>query len=82
MEIAGRGTFGGSAIWMQAPEQIETRQLALTLMDQSVLIEAGQHFFSGSETPQNFYRLAYSSIPSTRIPEGISLIAQAIAKLR
>ncbi|MGH1353696.1 MAG: PLP-dependent aminotransferase family protein [Thalassovita sp.] len=82
MEIAGSGTFGGSSIWMRAPEGVDTRQLAHDLRDQSVLIEAGQHFFSGAEPPQNFYRLAYSSIPSARIPQGISLIAQAIAKLR
>lgn len=82
LEIAGSGSFGGSSIWMRAPETVDTRQLAQDLHTQSVLIEAGQHFFAGSAPPQNFYRLAYSSIPSSRIPEGIGLIAQAIAKLR
>lgn len=78
--IAGSGAFGGSSFWMRAPEQVDTRQLASHLRDQSVLIEAGQHFFSAPQPPTNFYRLAYSSIPSAQIPEGIGLIAQQIAK--
>jgi GntR family transcriptional regulator/MocR family aminotransferase len=82
MDIAGSGSFGGSSIWLRAPDSVDTALLATALMDHSVLIEAGQHFFSGPEPPQNYYRLAYSSIPSARIPEGIALIAQTIAKLR
>ena len=44
-----------------------------------VLIEPGAPFFSGGEAPQNFYRLAYSSIPADRIEAGIDLVARAIA---
>ncbi|WP_420568680.1 PLP-dependent aminotransferase family protein [Thalassovita sp.] len=81
LQIAGSGAFGGSSIWMRAPEGVDTRQLAADLWDQSVLIEAGQHFFHGPQPPSNFFRLAYSSISSARIPEGIRLIAQTLSKL-
>jgi GntR family transcriptional regulator/MocR family aminotransferase len=82
LQIAGSGAFGGSSIWMRAPEDVDTARLAADLRDQSVLIEAGQHFFHGPQPPNNYYRLAYSSIPSARIPDGIARIAQTLAKLR
>ncbi|MGR1581832.1 MocR-like pyridoxine biosynthesis transcription factor PdxR [Thalassobius sp. S69A] len=81
LEIAGSGTFGGSSIWMRAPAGVDTRHLTRQLMDRGVLIEAGEHFFPTGTPPPNFYRLAYSSIPSERIPEGISRIAQALTRL-
>ena len=80
LKIVGSGDFGGSAFWMEAPAHVDTSQLALTLRDQSVLIEPGAAFFAGSYQPKNFYRLAYSSIPAEQIAPGISLIAQALAK--
>jgi GntR family transcriptional regulator/MocR family aminotransferase len=48
------------------------------LADNGVLIEAGNPFFAGEDSPRNFFRLAYSSISSERIPEGIRRISQAI----
>ncbi len=80
LTISGRGVFGGSAFWMEAPEAIDTTVLANALKDQSVLIEPGKPFFSGQNRPQHFYRLAYSSIPADRIPEGISRVATGIQK--
>ncbi len=77
--IAGRGAFGGSSFWMRAPDGMDTQALARRLMADSVLIEPGAPFFAGPDPAVNFYRLAYSSIPAERIPEGIRLIASAIA---
>ena len=82
LDIAGSGAFGGSSFWMRAPDGVDTRTLTTRLMDQSVLIEAGQHFFPIANPPTNFYRLAYSSIPVERIPEGIARIARAIADIQ
>ncbi|UWQ03710.1 PLP-dependent aminotransferase family protein [Aliiroseovarius crassostreae] len=82
LTASGSGVFGGSAFWMKAPETVDTTELAEQLKAQSVLIEPGKPFFAGSGRPKNFYRLAYSSIPTDRIPKGISLIAQEIDKLR
>ena len=80
LEVAGRGAFGGSSIWMRAAEGTDMSERARALMAQSVLIEPGQNFFSGEMPPAHFYRLAYSSIPSERIDEGIAQIAQALAR--
>lgn len=75
--IAGGGN-GGSSFWMRAPKGVDTRELAKNLQDDGVLIEAGGAFFPDANPPQEFYRLAYSSIPEARIAEGISRIAKAI----
>lgn len=78
LDIAGLGAFGGSSFWMRAPSETDTRALATKLQEASVLIEPGDAFFSGQDTPRNYYRLGYSSIPPDRISEGIARIARAI----
>ncbi|WP_299722419.1 PLP-dependent aminotransferase family protein [uncultured Tateyamaria sp.] len=78
LEIAGLGGFGGSSFWMRGPAGTDARQLATDLQEASVLIEPGNAFFSGQDTPRNYYRLGYSSIQSDRIAEGIARIAKVI----
>jgi len=78
LEIAGLGGFGGSSFWMRAPARVDSRQLAADLQEVSVLIEPGNAFFSGQDTPRNYFRLGYSSIQSDRIAEGIARIARVI----
>jgi len=78
LQRAGRETFGGSSFWMRAPPDVDTTDLALALRDKGVLIEPGQAFFGAGQFGKTFYRLAYSSIPTERIAEGIALIAAAM----
>jgi len=78
LAVAGRGAFGGSSFWMQAAEPVDTLDLAASLRGQGVLIEPGRPFY-GPGGPNRFYRLAYSSIPPARIPEGIARIGRALA---
>jgi len=79
LDVAGRGVFGGSSIWMQAPDHIDMGLIDNALRQTGVLIEPGHPFFHGAVRPRNFYRLAYSSIPSERIPQGIAHIARELA---
>ena len=79
LTIAGRGAFGGSSFWMQGPKDLNASRLAADLRAKGVLIEPGQPFFGAENAPENFYRLAYSSIPASRIPEGVRLIAETMA---
>ncbi|MCF2904831.1 PLP-dependent aminotransferase family protein [Octadecabacter sp. CECT 8868] len=81
LTVAGAGSFGGSAQWMRAPDHIDTAELAERLRPKGVLIEPGQKFFAGENAPQNYYRLAYSSIPSARIPEGIDILARTLQEM-
>lgn len=80
LTVAGQGGFGGSSFWMQAPGRVDTEVLAKNLRGQGVLIEPGRAFFDPGRAPKNYYRLAYSSIPQTKIAEGITRIARAIAR--
>ncbi|MEL6681332.1 MAG: PLP-dependent aminotransferase family protein [Pseudomonadota bacterium] len=81
LTVAGQGTYGGSSIWLRAPASIDTTALASELHSHSVLVEPGAPFFAADDPPHNFMRLAYSSIPAARIPEGIRLIGEAIQYL-
>ena len=78
LTIAGHGTYGGSSVWVRMPYGTDTTELAARLRKDGVLIEPGAPFFAGENPPKNFARLAYSSIPASRIAEGIKLIANAI----
>lgn len=78
LRVAGRGTYGGSSVWMQAPQGVDMQKVADRLKVQSVLIEPGGAFFAGPPQPQNYYRLAYSSIAADRIEHGVALIADAL----
>lgn len=77
LTIAGGGN-GGSSFWMRAPKGVNTKQLAKGLAESGVLIEPGAAFFQDPNPPQEYYRLAYSSIPEARISDGIARIAEAI----
>lgn len=79
---AGVLSHGGSALWMRAPDGIDTAELAGRLLKDGVLIEPGRDFFSGPDAPRGFYRLAYSSIAAGDIAEGVRRIARAIADSR
>ena len=82
MVIAGSASFGASSFWVEAPADIDTELLAEKLKAQGVLIEAGAPFFEHTDAPKNFFRLAYSSISSEKIPEGIRRIEQTIVEMQ
>lgn len=77
LTISGAG-LGGSSLWMEAPDGVDTQVLAGQLKEKGVLIEPGSAFFPDGPRPKNYYRLAYSSISKELIPEGIHRIAAAI----
>jgi len=64
---------------MRAPAHVDADRLAKRLEAKGVLIEPGRAFFAGDERPANYYRLAYSSIASNRIAQGVGVIAREIA---
>lgn len=78
LKVVNAAVAGGSSFWMQAPAGVDTAELALRLRDDGVLIEPGQPFFRADAPSGRFYRLAYSSITSERIPEGIARVARAL----
>ena len=82
LTIAGQGSYGGSSVWLRGPNGLDTTALAERLREKGVLIEPGAPFFAGLTPPTEYFRLAYSSIPSSRIPEGVSIIGKEIKASR
>ncbi|MEE9453373.1 MAG: PLP-dependent aminotransferase family protein [Paracoccaceae bacterium] len=78
LQIAGSANFGGSSFWIKAPAGVDTQVMGKELLTKGVLIEPGNPFFEGENTPTNFFRLGYSSISASKIPEGVARIAQAM----
>ncbi|NGQ91367.1 PLP-dependent aminotransferase family protein [Rhodobacter sp. HX-7-19] len=78
LKVAGQGGFGGSSFWMEAAPHMDTEEMALRLRAEGVLIEPGRVFFHPGTEERHFFRLAYSSIPVGKIPEGIALVARAM----
>jgi GntR family transcriptional regulator/MocR family aminotransferase len=81
LQIAGQGAYGGSSLWMRAPDHVDTQELARRLQARGVLIEPGHSFFAGPGRPRNYYRVAYSSIAAQRIPDGIARVAEEVDQM-
>lgn len=81
LDLAGQGAHGGSSFWMRTPDGIDTQTLAERLRTKGVLIEPGQSFFGGDARPRDYYRLGYSSIPASRINDGLQALASGITSM-
>ncbi len=82
LSVAKHSGSGGSSFWMTVPEGVNTDILADRLLARGVVIEPGRTFFEQDPGPTRHYRLAYSSISSDQIPEGIQRIADEISALQ
>jgi len=80
LQIDGSGAFGGSSFWMRAADHVDTETLSARLRAKGVLIEPGFSFFAAPHRGSCHYRLGYSSIPTSRIADGISILAETLAK--
>lgn len=79
LEMAGAARFGGTSLWIKAPDGIDTVELAQRLLEDGVVIEPGAPFFSGTDHPHEYFRLGYSSIAVDKITEGIRRIGARVA---
>lgn len=80
LEMVGAARFGGTSLWIKAPDGVDTVALGQALLRDGVVIEPGAPFFSGPDQPTEFFRLGYSSIPADRIAEGIRRIDAKVAE--
>lgn len=80
LTVAGSSAFGGSSYWMRAPKHVDASELARSLRAKGVLIEPGHAFIAAPSKGSCHYRLGYSSIPTSKIADGIALLAQGIAE--
>ncbi|QFQ88408.1 aminotransferase class I/II-fold pyridoxal phosphate-dependent enzyme [Paracoccus kondratievae] len=81
LRLASPEATGGSSFWLATPEGVDSAALAGLLKKREVLIEPGAPFFAVPGQGRGFFRLAYSSISSERIPEGMRRIADTLREL-
>lgn len=79
--IAGSSAFGGTSFWIEGPEGLDADLLMNELRQDGVLIESGSPFFPDDDGPCRFFRMGYSSIPRTRIVEGVARTAARVSRL-
>ena len=68
---------GAASFWIEVPPDLDVHRLAAAAAHRGVLIEPGDRFFRSGDRPQNFIRLAVSSVTECDIEKGIRLLAEA-----
>jgi GntR family transcriptional regulator/MocR family aminotransferase len=71
---------GGSSIWFEGEPDLDARELAERARGEGILIEPGDVHYMDERPPLNCFRLGYSSIPRSRIHEGIRRLAPLLAR--
>lgn len=71
-------TFGGTSFWIQAPRQVDTRDLADRAAEHGILIEPGHVHFAAARPPRNYFRLGFAAIAEERIEAGVAGLGQLI----
>ncbi|WP_157017936.1 MocR-like pyridoxine biosynthesis transcription factor PdxR [Mesorhizobium xinjiangense] len=66
---------GGTSVWLEGPQGMDSGQLAEAAAKRSVLIEPGARFFDSARAPKRFMRLGISSIALQHIEPGIRELA-------
>ncbi|SLM65158.1 MULTISPECIES: MocR-like pyridoxine biosynthesis transcription factor PdxR [Dickeya] len=75
------GSEHASAFWLQAPDGVNTQQLAWRAAHAGVVIEPGQAHFLGPPMPGNYFRLGFHAIRPEQIDEGIRRLALALEQV-
>ena len=73
-------TFGGSAFWVEGPDNLDAGQLAQRAARHGILFEAGEVFFANHPAPRNFFRLGFSSIRTSKIEQGLEKLVSLIER--
>ena len=74
-------TLGGSALWVQGPQGLDTAALAARLLARGVVIEPGAVFYAQAPEVCHSMRIGYSSIAADQIEPGVRLIASELGAL-
>lgn len=69
---------GGTAFWIQGPDDLDVAALTRVAERRGVLIDPIQQCYAAGDGPRNAFRLGFTSLPATRIRAGIAALAGAI----
>ncbi|MBR7890218.1 PLP-dependent aminotransferase family protein [Marinomonas sp. A79] len=65
---------GATSVWLEAPNHVNTEEVAWLAARNSILIEPGAVHFSNENPPKNFFRLGFSAIETHKIEPGIAAL--------
>ena len=77
-EMRISNTTGGSSLWLEGPEDLDTEALQERALRNSLFFEPARTLFFGDTVVKNCFRLGYSSIKTEDIEPGIKLLAELI----
>lgn len=72
---------GGSVFWVLCPDHVDVETLAREAAKRGILIEPDTHYYAGSRSSRNCFRLGVTSIPADRIREGVRLLHELMWEL-
>jgi GntR family transcriptional regulator/MocR family aminotransferase len=73
--------YNGSAMWVEGPPDVSSRQLAVEAAKRGVLIEPGDRFYSGVAKPANRFRMGVTGLPESKIRDGVAVLAKVMREL-
>ena len=74
-------TRGGSTFWVKIPESVNSAELCTQLLEQGVIIRAGDTTFFEENPPTNYIYIGFSSINTNRINKGMYIIIEQIRNM-
>ena len=72
---------GGSVFWVQLPDHIDVEALARHAAQRGILIEPDTHYYAGSRSSRNSFRMGVTSIPAARIRDGVQQLREVLWSL-
>jgi len=72
---------GGSVFWVLCPKHIDVAVLARKAAKRGILIEPDKHYYAGSRTSKNCFRMGVTSIPREKIREGVRHLRELMWEL-
>lgn len=80
-EFRYSGQSGGSSLWVQGPDGMDSRLLQRNAANRGVLIEPGDIHFSGNASGREYFRLGFGAIADEQIDLGLQALAEAWAAM-
>jgi GntR family transcriptional regulator/MocR family aminotransferase len=72
---------GGVSLWMTGPPELDATELVRRAQRRGVLIEPGDVYYHGAQTPRNHFRIGFAAVPMRVIDDGIAILGQECAAL-
>lgn len=69
---------GGTSVWVEGPDSLDSRALLESARRAGVLIEQGEMFSLSNASLRHCFRLGFTAIPESRIEAGVRILASLL----